>query len=160
MNITEINTHDIDEILTLFYETVHNVNARDYSQDQLEAWVSKRDINEMRERWIRSFDENFSYKAIAKAKIVGFADMDSSGLLDRLYVHKDYQGQGVASALLNKLEVAARKNDIQDLETFASITAKPFFENKGFQVIFSQKVLKRGVELTNYKMVKKGDTDV
>lgn len=160
MNITEIHTHDIDEILTLFYETVHNVNARDYSQDQLEAWVSKGDINEMRERWIRSFDKNFSYKAIAEAKIVGFADIDSSGLLDRLYVHKDYQGQGIASALLNKLEEEARKNDIECIETFASITAKPFFENKGFQVLFSQKVLRRGVELTNYKMVKKGDTDV
>lgn len=32
----------------------------------------------------------------------GFADMDADGYLDRLYVHKDYQGRGVAAAQANK----------------------------------------------------------
>lgn len=33
---------------------------------------------------------------------VGFADMDADGYLDRLYVHKGYQGRGVAAAQANK----------------------------------------------------------
>ena len=30
---------DLDELLTLFYETVHTVNARDYTPQQLDAWA-------------------------------------------------------------------------------------------------------------------------
>ena len=40
----------------------------------------------------------------------GFADMDADGYLDRLYVHKDYQGRGVATALCDALEQAAQAN--------------------------------------------------
>ena len=37
-------------------------------------------------------------------QIVCFGDMDETGYLDRLYVHKDYQCRGVASAICDALE--------------------------------------------------------
>jgi GNAT superfamily N-acetyltransferase len=37
-----------------------------------------------------------------RKRTVGFADMDADGYLDRLYVHRDYQGRGVAAAQANK----------------------------------------------------------
>ena len=61
-------------------------------------------------------------------KIVGFEDMNGNGYLDRLYVHKDYQGQGVASAICDELERFAAGKTIT---THASITAKPFFHHSG-----------------------------
>lgn len=57
---------------------------------------------------------------------VGFADMDADGYLDRLYVHKDYQGRGVATALCDALEQAVQ---CEAYTTHASITARPFFES-------------------------------
>ena len=50
--------------------------------------------------------------------------LDESGYLDRLYVRKDYQRQGIASAICDELE---RFADRKTVTTHAFITAKPFF---------------------------------
>ena len=77
--------------------------------------------------------------------------MDETGYLDRLYVHKDYQGQGIASAICDELERFAAGKKIT---THASITAKPFFQHHGYCVVREQKVIRRGVALTNFVMEK------
>ena len=77
--------------------------------------------------------------------------MDETGYLDRLYVHKDYQGQGVASAICDELERFAAGKTIT---THASITAKPFFQHRGYRVVHKQEVIRRGVVLTNFVMKK------
>ncbi len=40
------------------------------------------------------------------------------------------------------------------ITTYSSITAKPFFEKRGYQVIKSQEVERFGVKLKNFKMIK------
>lgn len=84
--------------------------------------------------------------------IIGLGDIDETGYLDRIYVHKDFQGQGVATAICNRLE-----NEIgaKCITVHASITAKPFFEKRGYHTIKSQEVEKQGIFLTNYIMAKK-----
>lgn len=42
------------------------------------------------------------------------------------------------------------------LDVEASITAKPFFERHGYRAVARQTVTRRGIELTNYRMVKRG----
>lgn len=81
--------------------------------------------------------------------IVGFGDIDDSGYLDRLFVHKDYQGLGVAAAICNELEQSVAGKMIT---TQASITAKAFFQHRGYRVIKEQKVIRQGVILENYLM--------
>ena len=83
--------------------------------------------------------------------IVGFADMDGSGYLDRLYVHRDFQRQGVAAALCDALEAASAA---ETLTAHVSRTAKPFLEHRGWRVIREQTVFRRGVALTNFVMEK------
>lgn len=82
--------------------------------------------------------------------IIGFGDMAPDGYLDRLYVHKDHQREGVATAICDALE----KTVTGTVTTHASITAKPFFEHRGYRVIQEQQVVRRGVALTNYVMEK------
>ncbi len=62
--------------------------------------------------------------------IIGFGDLDATGYLDRLYVHKDYQGIGVATTIASELENYAQENHISIVTTNASITAKPFSRNE------------------------------
>lgn len=89
--------------------------------------------------------------AVESGTIVGFGDIDKSGYLDRLYVHKDYQKQGIASIICRKLEQSC---DTDKVITHASITAKPFFEHHGYKVIKRQQVIKDGIFLTNFIMEK------
>ena len=76
---------------------------------------------------------------------------DETGYLDRLYVHKDYQGQGIASAICDELERFATG---KTFTTHASITAKLFFQHRGYHVVRKQEVIRHGVALTNFVMEK------
>uniref|UniRef100_UPI003FA4C3DA GNAT family N-acetyltransferase n=1 Tax=Enterocloster clostridioformis TaxID=1531 RepID=UPI003FA4C3DA len=75
----------------LFYGTIHSVNRKDYTEEQLNAWADG-DVD--MEAWYRSFMEHETVVAVDGENIIGFGDMDENGYLDRLYVHRDYQGQG------------------------------------------------------------------
>ncbi len=147
MMVRKYKPTDIKEIAELFYNTVHTINAIDYTLEQLNAWASGEvDL----EAWNNSFEEHYTIIAEAGGKIVGFGDIDDSGYLDRLYVHKDYQGQGIATAICACLEQRAEGC----ITVHASITAKPFFEHRGYTTVTEQQVERHGVLLTNYKMMK------
>ena len=120
------------DICTLFYETVHSVNAGDYSESQLEAWAPKdNDYSHLK----TALEKNWTLVAIEDGVIIGFADIEDTGYLDHLFVHRDYQGKGVATALCNEIE---EKGNFNEIETHASITAFPFFEKRGYKVVREQ----------------------
>ena len=139
---------DCADLENLFYHTVHTVNAKDYSEEQLNVWATGNiDLIE----WNKSLSERYTVVAVEKNNIVGFGDIDKTGYLDRLFVHKDYQRQGVATAIYNELENTVNTSKIV---THSSITAKPFFIQKGFKIVKEQQVVRNGIELTNYVMEK------
>lgn len=142
------NTSDCKYLAELFFQTVHNVNAKDYTKEQLDVWATGDvDLNE----WDKSFLEHFTIVAVKDEIIVGFGDIDKTGYLDRLYVHKDYQGQGIASAICDKLEHSVNGKRIT---THASVSAKSFFLYRGYRIVREQKVFRQGIALTNYVMEK------
>ena len=148
MVVRKYTAADCREMAELFYQTVPGVNARDYTEEQLNAWA---DGNVDLARWHESFAGHFTLVATDGERITGFGDMDGTGYLDRLYVHKDYQSQGIATAICDRLEEAFA---VGKFITHASITAKPFFENRGYQVARKQQVLRKGIFLENYVMEK------
>lgn len=148
MKIRKYQSSDCKSLADLFYHTVHTVNAKDYTKEQLQVWATGQvDL----ENWDQSLQEHFSVVAVENEKILGFGDIDRTGYLDRLYVHGDYQGKGIATAICNQLEQAVQGNVI----THASITAKPFFEQRGYEVIKEQQVERQGIFLKNFVMEKK-----
>lgn len=146
MIIREYQTEDLEAILDLFYETVHTINAKDYSKEQLDAWTSG--ISD-KEKWNKSLCQHYSLIAEIGNQVVGFGDIDDTGYLDRLYVHKDFQRQGIASNLCDELE-----KNYSRIITHASISAKGFFEKRGYRVIKEQIVIRNGISLKNYVMEK------
>lgn len=146
MFIREYQSSDCEEIIKLFYNTVHTVNAKDYTKEQLDAWATGRvDLN----KWDQSLREHYSLVAVENEMIVGFGDIDKLGYLDRLFVHEDYQGKGIGTMICNRLEQVVSGSVI----THASITAKTFFEKRGYRVVKEQQVERKGVFLTNFEMV-------
>jgi putative acetyltransferase len=154
VEIRSFHASDIDEIVTLFFDTVHTINRRDYSQEQLDAWAPAEEMKQRVTSWAESMSLNTTYVAVVEDIIVGFSDMTDGGHLYRLFVHKDYQGLGIASALVEKLEAEAVRRGLTELDTDASITARPFFERRGYRVVSSQEAVRQGITLRNYKMMK------
>lgn len=143
---------DCKELAELFFHTVHTVNAKDYTKEQLDVWATgKIDL----EKWNQSFQEHYSLVAVDHEIITGFGDIDHTGYLDRLYVHANYQGKGIATAICDQLEQAVRGKIV----THASITAKPFFEKRGYRVIREQQVERQGIFLVNFVMEKESVGD-
>lgn len=146
--IREYNTGDCAELEALFYHTVHTVNAKDYTEEQLDAWATGT-ID--RTAWNRSFLANYTLVAVAGDTIAGFGDIDDTGYLDHLFVHKSFQARGIATMLCDRLE---SHFPLKRLTTHASITAKPFFEKRGWRVVTEQQVKRKGILLTNFVMEK------
>lgn len=147
MLIREYRPSDCKELTELFYNTVHTVNAKDYTKEQLDAWATGQvDL----EKWDKSLQEHFSIVSVDDDIIVGFGDIDKTGYLDRLYVHSMYQKKGIAAAICDRLESKVQENIV----THASITAKPFFEKRGYKVVKQQQVERQGILLTNFIMIK------
>lgn len=128
---------DCKEIVKLFYDTVHAVNLKDYSSAQLDVWAPEEIDMDV---WDKSLSNNHTVVVEINGLIAGFGDMNDTGYLDRLFVHKDFQGQGIATIIANELEKYAQRNGITVINTEASTTAKPFFEKRGYRVIKKQSV--------------------
>ncbi|MFD2046064.1 GNAT family N-acetyltransferase [Ornithinibacillus salinisoli] len=154
MKIIKYKESDIEEIVSLFYETIHSVNLKEYTQSELDAWAPRDEKKSKMKSWKESLRQNITYVAKINDKLVGFSDLTQNGHLDRLFVHKDYQGQGIATALVDILESEAKKLKLLEIDTEASITAKTFFEHRGYKVVCAQTVVRKGVKLNNFKMIK------
>ena len=84
--IRKYQENDCEELAKLFYDTVHNVNCKDYTKEQLDVWATgQADL----EKWNQSLQEHYSIVAIDNKIIVGFGDIDKDGYLDRLFVHSN-----------------------------------------------------------------------
>lgn len=69
-----------------------------------------------------------------------------------MYVHKDFQKQGIAAQLLKKIIETANTLGIKTIESDVSITAKSFFEKFHFIAVQQQVVVINDIQLANYKM--------
>ncbi|MCF2149220.1 GNAT family N-acetyltransferase [Desmonostoc muscorum LEGE 12446] len=151
MKIREYKLSDTEAILKLFYDTIHEINICDYTQEQVDAWAPK---NMDYEAWHKRLQTKLPYIAEDNGEIVGFGELEADGHIDCFYCHSKYQRKGIGSKLLNHLENTAKLQGINRLYTEASITAKPFFQNQGFSIVREQQVERRGVWFQNYVMEK------
>lgn len=148
----------------MFRQTVHSVAARDYSPAQLEAWAPHDGQHQ------RALAKRLAAQVSVGVKecgiLIGFGTLSDGSAdeaagataksceLDMLYVHKDRQRQGIATRIADELEQLARQRGWRTIRTFASKTARPFFERRGYRILRSNIAVRQGVELQNFLMEK------
>ncbi|MFV0379964.1 MAG: GNAT family N-acetyltransferase [Anaerorhabdus sp.] len=145
--LKEYKSSDCSEIIRLFYNSVHNVCAKDYSKELLDLWATGLEDEKI---WDESLSKNYTVVAVKDDVIVGFADLTKDGYINRLYTHYKYQRQKIATNILKLLEL----NNTNSKYTYASITARGFFLKNGYIEEKENVVLKEGVKLKNYLMRK------
>lgn len=151
MNITirRAEPEDLKELQALFVETINSTCPGDYTAPQINAWTSS---IENKDRWNRLIVHQYSIVAIIDGKIVGFAALDNGDYLDFMYVDKTHQRKGIATQLFDALKLESLRQGFYKLQSDVSITARPFFEAKGFEVAKENRKSVNGIELVNYRM--------
>ncbi len=148
MIIRSYKQTDCVGMYALFCDTVRAVNCADYTEEQLAALTSA-DIS--LEEWDRAFTENYTVVALENGNMIGFGEVDKTGRIEKLFVHKDFLRRGIGSAICDMLEQNFWEGKIT---VHSSITAKPFFESRGYTVVKEQFAVCNGVRLTNFVMEK------
>ena len=152
IKIRSFDGSDTSSLMDLFGETVHHVNNAEYLLEHLDAWApAQPDLK----KWKARFKSSETIVAEIQEKIVGFGNLEqSSSTIGMLYVHKDYQRQGIATALLHALEKKLRKGECATATAEASITARPFFEKRGYHLVRENRKMLNGTEFLNFIMEK------
>lgn len=149
--IRKVTIKDLQQVLTLFTETIQNTCAQHYTKKQIKVWTASAKNTE---KWITKFKQQYFIVAETNGLIIGFSSLENNDIVDLMYVHKDYQKQKIAKTLLNNIEQKAIQLGATKLGTYASIIAKPFFEKQGFITEKENKFELNGVVISNFIMTK------
>ena len=154
ITIRDFQEEDAPTLWALFFNTVRNVNRRDYTEQQVKAWAQEGFDSQL---WLKKMISIQPFVAELDGVIVGYSDVQPSGLVDHFFCHHEYQGQGVGRALMTHVIRQAEAKGRDRIYSEVSITARPFYEHMGFTVVNEQQIEVRGATLTNYVMEKNLD---
>lgn len=128
MQIRKAQPADIKQITAIQVESLRKLCANDYRDRDLQALVRSKQRD-------RNWDETI-FVAETSAGIVGFCALSNiSPFIQALFVHPNWTRQGIATELIAALEAEAINRQIKRLIVNSSLTAKPFYQARGYQVI-------------------------
>ncbi|MEZ8630866.1 GNAT family N-acetyltransferase [Vibrio lentus] len=151
VKIRNYQASDSKALWEIYFHTVRNINVRDYSQEQVEAWAPSDFDSEL---WQKCLHRIQPFVAELDCRVIGYTDLQPNGLIDHFFCHHEYQGKGVGRALMEHVFQIGSVRGVSRYFSEVSITARPFYEHLGFTVVNEQEVEMRGVKLTNYVMEK------
>ena len=164
---------DTPRLIEIFYQAIMGIDEHIYRHEQKLAWGAVANHhhdsshNNSFDKWAQRFAQTQPLVATDNNNIaIGFIEFLAhqnhlgehvmrQSYIDCLYVHPDYQRQGVAQRLY-QLGVAlpAKQKNICHMWVHASYVAKPFFIQQGFACVAKQTVIRQGVELEYWLMQK------
>jgi putative acetyltransferase len=120
---------DIMALRDLFAQSIDELTVDDYDEDQRIAWAaSAEDAAAFQERLANAL----TLIVQLDGEYLGFGSLKDNKTIDMLYVHPDYAGEGVGTALADALEKIAAARGAEVVAVDASDTAVPFFERRGY----------------------------
>ncbi|TGM01827.1 GNAT family N-acetyltransferase [Leptospira jelokensis] len=145
------NKEDLFQLQELFVESILNVCSNDYTEEQLKKWtLGSRDGK----RWQEIISQQLVIIAEYNQSIIGFGTLDPQNCIDLLYVSSKHLRLGIAKQIYLRLEKDAKERKVKKLISHVSITAKPFFESQGFELVNENRIKRDDVEFKNYTFEK------
>lgn len=144
---------DAAAIADLRRRSVEAIGPRDYRPDQVSAWAGRgASADEVR---ARNADGRIVLVAVGDDdRPLAFGDLEPDGHIDQLYCAPEVAGRGIAGAIYDRLEQAARAAGVRRLDTEASEAARRLFARKGFRVLARRDLDIDGVAIHNFAMRK------
>lgn len=120
---------DAPLLAEIFRESIEELAADDYSEQQQEAWVSAADDEE---EFAQRLAKQLTLIATLNGAPVGFASLVNNDTIDMLYMHPTVTGQGGGTMLIDALEKLAAARGAKRLTADVSDTAQDFFKKRGY----------------------------
>lgn len=150
--IRNAESKDIEVLQKIFKDTILSININDYSINEAKDWAS---CGNNIKRWKELITSHYFIVAETyKKQIIGFSSISRDGYINSMFVHKDFQRIGIATTLLNEMELYARTRKIKKLTSEVSITAINFFQKNRYIIVKEQKRKANKMFLTNYLVEK------
>jgi len=143
---------DTAALQDLFAQSIEELTADDYDEDQRLAWVSTAADGEA---FAGKLGGMVTLVVQMDGEYAGFASLKDNSTFDMLYVHPYFAGQGVGSALADAVEAIARGRGAKEITVEASDTAVPFFEQRGYVATQRNMIPREDLWLTNTTMKKR-----
>jgi putative acetyltransferase len=136
----------------LFAQSIEELTAEDYDEDQRVAWAS---TAADAEAFARRLGSMVTLVVQVDGEYAGFASLKDNSVFDMLYVHPYFAGQGVGTALADAIETLAKSRGATEITVESSDTAEPFFEDRGYQATQRNMLPRDDLWLTNTTMKKR-----
>lgn len=143
---------DAEALASLYVASVSALGPRDYSAEQVAAWLSRAPAEMLRQR--AAGGSLVLVAADIEGRPVGFADLGPDGHIGFLYCAPKVAGRGIGSALCDALEAAARSQKLKRVYSEASEGARRLFLKKGFKVTARRDFEVDGIPIHNYAVEK------
>lgn len=128
------NAADAEGIIQAHHSAVHVTGAQDYPAEILTEWSAPVSQSRVNNYVQKSMPEETTLVAIVDGKVAGFAALvEAKSELRAVYVHADFGGRGVGSALLREIEKVAQAKGCTELRLNSSLTALPFYKRHGYE---------------------------
>jgi len=152
MELRAYRDNDAGATRAVFERAVRLTASGDYSDEQVEAWAPTGLSASELAAWGVERAGAQTVVAVEGDEVLGFGDLVDGRLLDMLYVDPSASRRGIATALLTEIVSLTRAAGTSEIETYASLTARPLFERHGFEVIEEREPSVRGISMTNFRM--------
>jgi GNAT superfamily N-acetyltransferase len=128
ITVRKAKIEEAQRIIDLHCDTVRRVNSKDYTPEQIGAWLGRRNV-EITQGMIR--DGQYHVAVDPNGNVLGVGNMKGNRLFG-LYVSADHQGQGIGTALLEQMERDAADSGVTAIETESTLTAEGFYKSHGY----------------------------
>ncbi len=143
---------DTPALQDLFAQSIEELTADDYDEQQRLAWVSTAADGETFARRLGSMT---TLIVQIEGEYAGFASLKGNDTFEMLYVHPYFAGQGVGNTLADAIERLAQGRGAKEITVEASDTAEPFFEARGYEATQRNMIPRDDLWLPNTTMKKR-----
>lgn len=129
-SIRQAKSHDLIQILRIQTDSLRTICIDNYSPLEIEALIDRN----LQHFSYGGFYREFILVAEVDNVIVGWSSL-LGPRISGLYVHPQFVRQGIGTQLLQALETKAISCKHRTLKVAASLTAKTFYQNHGYQIL-------------------------
>lgn len=139
MEIRKFRPEDANEVSNVIRRALALINIKDYPEDHIKSMIEKFSLQAVLKRG----QKRSMFVVVIDFKIVATGSLQNDTIYS-LFVDPDYNGRGIGTKLMEKLEDLAKNNHVKVLKVPSSITAIGFYTRLGFvkeKEVISQEIL-------------------